>query len=143
MQISHVISSPVGAEQYRKLKSVVEALTYLTDLVADQQTTIHDLRELLFPATKKTEAALKKVGMEGRSKAAADPPGTSQAGKRKQNAGGHGRKGRTKLQLGQSDQIHAPALASAHFVLREPGALLDNNLALFLPPPRGLWVGSS
>jgi transposase len=83
----------LSAEEYRKLKGVVEALTYLTDLVADQETTIHDLRELLFPATEKTEAVLKKAGMEGRSKATADPPGTSQAGERKQNAGGHGRNG--------------------------------------------------
>jgi len=83
----------LSAEEYRKLKGVVEALTYLTDLVADQETTIHDLRELLFPATEKTEAVLKKAGMEGRSKAAADPPDTSQAGERKQNAGGHGRNG--------------------------------------------------
>jgi hypothetical protein len=41
----------LSAEEHRKLKGVVEALTYLTDLVADQQTTIGDLRELLFPAS--------------------------------------------------------------------------------------------
>ena len=39
----------LSGEEYRKLKGVVEALSYLTDLVADQQTTIGDLRELLFP----------------------------------------------------------------------------------------------
>ncbi len=78
----------LSAEEYRKLKGVVEALSYLTDLVADQETTIHDLRELLFPAsTEKTEVVLKKAadGVEGRS-AAADPPDTSRAGELKQNA---------------------------------------------------------
>src|SRR6266853_7037819 len=59
----------LSAEEHRKLKGVVEALTYLTDLVADQETTIHDLRELLFPAsTEKTEAVPKKAGMEGTSR---------------------------------------------------------------------------
>jgi len=84
----------LSAEEYRKLKGVVEALTYLTDLVADQETTIHDLRELLFPAaTEKTEAVLKKAGIEGTSKAAVDKQGTSKAGERNQNAPGHGRNG--------------------------------------------------
>jgi hypothetical protein len=76
--------------EYRKLKRVVEALTYLTDLVADQQTTIRDLRELLFPAsTEKTEAVLKKAGMEASSKPAAEKPSTSKAGDQKQNPPGH------------------------------------------------------
>jgi hypothetical protein len=49
----------LAAEDYRKVKGMVEALTYLTDLVADQETTIRDLRKLLFPAaTEKTEAVL-------------------------------------------------------------------------------------
>jgi transposase len=80
----------LSAEEYRKLKGVVEALTYLTDLVADQQTTIGDLRELLFPAsTEKTEAVLKNAGLEGTSKAAA----SKQAGERKPSPPGHGRNG--------------------------------------------------
>ena len=84
----------LSVEEYRKLKGVVEALSYLTDLVADQETTIYDLRQLLFPAsTEKTEAVLKKAGMEGTAKAAADPSGTSQAGEQKKNAPGHGRNG--------------------------------------------------
>ena len=84
----------LSAEEYRKLKGVVEALSYLTDLVADQETTIHDLRQLLFPAsTEKTEAVLKKAGIEGTAKAAADPSGTSPAGEQKKNAPGHGRNG--------------------------------------------------
>lgn len=84
----------LSEEEYRKLKGVVEALTYLTDLVADQQTTIRDLRELLLPAsTEKTEAVLKNAGLEGTSKAAAGKPGTKQAGERKPSPPGHGRNG--------------------------------------------------
>jgi transposase len=80
----------LSAEEHRKLKGVVEALTYLTDLVADQQTTIGDLRELLFPAsTEKTEAVLKNASLEGTSKATAG----KQAGERKPSPPGHGRNG--------------------------------------------------
>ena len=80
----------LSEEEYRKLQGVVEALSYLTDLVADQETTIHDLRELMFPAS---EAVLKKAGMERTSKAAAEKPSTSKAGEPKQNPPGHGRNG--------------------------------------------------
>ena len=84
----------LSEEEYRKLKAVVEALSYLTDLVADQQTTIQDLRELLFPAsTEKTEAVLKKAGVEGTSKSLAEKQSTSKARERKQEAPGHGRNG--------------------------------------------------
>lgn len=83
----------LSAEEYRKLKGVVEALSYLTDLVADQQTTIRDLRELMFPAsTEKTEAVLNKAGIEGTSKAA-DQQGTAKPGKPKPSGAGHGRNG--------------------------------------------------
>jgi len=84
----------LSEEEHRKLKGVVEALSYLTDLVANQQTTIRDLRELLFPAsTEKTEAVLKNAGMEGTSKPAADKQGTHQPGEGKQKTAGHGRNG--------------------------------------------------
>jgi transposase len=83
----------LSAEEYRKLKGAVEALTYLTDLVADQQTTIRDLRELMFPSsTEKTEAVLNKAGIEGTSKAA-DQQGTAKPGKPKPSGAGHGRNG--------------------------------------------------
>ena len=39
----------LSGEDQGKLKGLVEALSYLTDLVADHKTTIHDLRKLLFP----------------------------------------------------------------------------------------------
>jgi transposase len=82
----------LAAEDYRKVKGMVEALTYLTDLVGDQQTTIRDLRELLSPAsTEKTEVVLKNAGIPGRSKPA--EAGTSKIGEQKAKAPGHGRNG--------------------------------------------------
>ena len=82
-QLVERVRASLSAEEYRKLKGAVEALSYLTDLVADQQTTIRDLRELLFPAvTEKTEAVLKKAGIEATSKAAADTQGTAKPGRR-------------------------------------------------------------
>jgi hypothetical protein len=93
-QLVERVRASVSEEEYRKLKGVVEALTYLTDLVADQQTTIRDLRELMFPAaTEKTEAVLKKAGLEPSSKAGPDQAGTSQPEAHKQKPPGHGRNG--------------------------------------------------
>ena len=37
-------------EDYRRLKAVVEGLSYLTELIADKDTTIRDLRRLLVSA---------------------------------------------------------------------------------------------
>jgi transposase len=83
----------LAEEDYRKVKGMAEALTYLTDLVADQQTTIRDLRELMFPAsTEKTEAVLKKAGLERTAKPA-DKQGAQKPGEREQKAPGHGRNG--------------------------------------------------
>ena len=83
----------LSAEDYRKVKGMAEALTYLSDLVADQQTTIRDLRELMFPAcTEKTEAVLKSAGME-RTKKPADKPGEQKPGDEKPKQPGHGRNG--------------------------------------------------
>ena len=85
----------LAEEDYRKVKGMVEAWTYLTDLVADQETTIPDLRELLFPAsTEKTEAVLKNAGIPGTSKTTEDQAGTSKTGeKQKTKIPGHGRNG--------------------------------------------------
>jgi transposase len=91
-QLLEHAQASLSPEDYRKVKGLAEALTYLTDLVADQQTTIRDLRELLFPAsTEKTEAVLKNAGMQGRCKVNGDQPGTGATQKPK--APGHGRNG--------------------------------------------------
>jgi transposase len=84
----------LAEEDYRKVKGMVEALTYLTDLVGDQQTTIRDLRELLFPAsTEKTETVLKNAGLQGTTKPQEDKAGTGKTGEPKAKAPGHGRNG--------------------------------------------------
>lgn len=91
--VEHARAS-LSEDEYRKLKGVVEALTYLTDLVADQETTIQDLRELLFPtSTEKTKEVLKKAGLEGTRQSTAEKPSPSQPREGKQNAPGHGRNG--------------------------------------------------
>ena len=41
----------LSAEDYRKLKAAVDTLEYLTELVADKDTTIRHLRQLLLPAS--------------------------------------------------------------------------------------------
>ena len=106
----------MSAEEYRKLKGVVEAPSYLTDLVADQETTIHDLRQLLFPAsTEKTEAVLKKAGIAGTTKAAADPSGTSQAGEQKRMRPGTDETGPKRIATRGESQFYTRAsnMASA------------------------------
>ena len=93
-QLLERAQASLSAEDYRKVKGVVEALSYVTDLVADQQTTIRDLRELLFPAsTEKTVTVLKNAGMQGTSKTSGAKPGTGTTGKQKPKAPGHGRNG--------------------------------------------------
>ena len=112
----------LAAEDYRKVKGMVEALTYLRDLVADQETTIRDLRELLFPAsTEKTEAVLKNAGMQVKSKPTEDQVGTSKTGEEgKAKAPGHGRNG-------AADYHHAQRVVVLHATLqagdRCPGCL--------------------
>lgn len=64
-------------EDYRRLKAVVEGLSYLTELIADKDTIIRDLRQLLFPLlTEKTRKVLKRVGIEETQKPAAASDGT-------------------------------------------------------------------
>ena len=113
----------LAEEDYRKVKGMVEALTYLTDLVADQETTIRDLRELLFPAsTEKTEAVLQNAGIPGRSKPTEeDQAGTSKTEeKQKTKAPGHGRNGAAEYSSAQRVVILHATLKSGD---RCPGCL--------------------
>ena len=82
----------LSEEDYRKLKAAVDTLEYLTELVADKDTTIRHLRQLLLPAgTEKTKEVLAKAG------AVPAPPVTETAeGAEKQEPDpqpGHGRNG--------------------------------------------------
>lgn len=78
-------------DDYRRLKAVVDGLQQLTELIADKDTSIRDLRRLLFPLlTEKTRKVLERAGMaEAQQPAAADKP----AGKEEQKKPGHGRNG--------------------------------------------------
>jgi len=107
----------LSPEEHRKLKGLAEALSYLTDLVADQRTTIQDLRELLFPAsTEKTEAVLTNAGIERTAK----PADKQGAQTRKEKAPGHGRNG-------AKDYRNARRVKVAHATLKHgdhcPGCL--------------------
>lgn len=74
-------------EDFGKLKALVEGLSYLTELIADKDTTIRDLRKLLFPlVTEKTREVLDRVGLGDKSKSSADD-------KKKPKKSGHGRNG--------------------------------------------------
>src|SRR5215469_523314 len=89
-QLIERAGATLSPEEQRKLKGLADALSYLTDLVADQRTTIHDLRKLLFPAsTEKTEAVLTNAGIERTAK----PADKQGAQTRKEKAPGHGRNG--------------------------------------------------
>ena len=101
----------LSQEDFRKVKGMAEALTYLSDLVADQQTTIRDLRELMFPAsTEKTEAVLKKAGVEPTSKPSSDKAGIEKPQAQKSKPPGHGRNGAEEYRNAQRGKIEHASL---------------------------------
>jgi transposase len=98
-------------EDYRRLKAVVEGLSYLTELIADKDTTIRDLRQLLFPwVTEKTREVLKRAGIEDTQSPAAtvneNTPGEQQ------KKPGHGRNGADSYRGAQRVVISHPKLHS-------------------------------
>ncbi len=79
-------------EDYRKLKAAVNTLEYLTELVADKDTTIRHLRQLLLPAsTEKTKDVLAKAGVEPADPA--EKPAVRTTQKPEGPQPGHGRNG--------------------------------------------------
>jgi transposase len=80
-------------DDYRKLKAAVETLEYLTELVADKDTTIRHLRQLLLPATEKTKAVLEKIGIEPAADTPEEPPAEKKEAKAGTPRPGHGRNG--------------------------------------------------
>lgn len=82
----------LAEEDYRKLKAAVDALRYLTDLVADKDTTIRDLRQLLLPqSTEKTREVLKKLGIALGREAHENSGETGQPKEKTAKKPGHGR----------------------------------------------------
>src|SRR5215471_13158198 len=95
---------PLPEEDYRKLKAAVETLEYLTELVADKDTTIRHLRQLLLPAaTEKTQDVLANAGVK-----TAEPtgqPATSQAPEEDRPRPGHGRNGAEEYRGAQKVEV--------------------------------------
>src|SRR5215472_12225526 len=100
----------LAKEDYRKVKGMAEALTYLSELVADQQTTIGDLRELMFPAsTEKTAAVLKKAGVAPSANGSEKTSGGN-AEAQKPKPVGHGRNGAEAYRQAQRVQVQHATL---------------------------------
>jgi len=94
-QLLERAKTALNEDDYRKLKATVDALSYLTELVADRETTIRDLRQLLLPpSTEKTREVLKQAGIahtpnSGETSGVPTPPADRSADKKP----GHGRNG--------------------------------------------------
>jgi transposase len=78
-------------EDYLKLKAALETLEYLTELVADKDTTIRHLRQLLLPASEKTKVVLEKIGIEPAANTPKEPPAENEPEKAVSPRPGHGR----------------------------------------------------
>jgi transposase len=82
----------LSEEDYRKLKAAVDTLEYLTELVADKDTTIRHLRQLLLPAsTEKTKDVLAKAGAATANPASDSKPESGQEQTKDEAQPGHGR----------------------------------------------------
>src|SRR5439155_12588159 len=86
-------SNRLSEENHRKLKGAIQTLAELARMLADQETTLSQLRALLLKAattekTEKTGKTLKRAGIEPSGKAGKD----KKAGKNKKKRKGHGRK---------------------------------------------------
>ena len=88
----------LSEEGYQKLCAAIRTLGYVTELLEKKETTLAELRELLFPAsTEKTSTVLARAGIEtGEKKPSPENPPPSPDGvlpKPKRTAKGHGRNG--------------------------------------------------
>ncbi|MGH9628182.1 MAG: hypothetical protein ACRD7E_07560, partial [Bryobacteraceae bacterium] len=88
----------LSAADYQKLKAAIDTLEYLTELVADKDTTIRHLRQLLLgtPGTEKTRDVLRKAGLEPSSAEPEKKPADGQETAGSQR--GHGRNGAETFQ---------------------------------------------
>ena len=98
--------APLPAEGRRKLKAAVSTLGVMAEMLADQDTTIQKLRELLLPArtSEKTRKVLDSVGAEEVT------PQRRTTDKRKK---GHGRKASTAYLGAQQVPVAHPRLQRA------------------------------
>ena len=100
----------LGEEDYQKLKKGLWALSYLTDLIGDKDTTISQLRALLMkPSTEKTRKVLEQAGLPTSSSSSHPPPsaGANESPKKKP---GHGRNGAEAYRGAERIKIAHPSL---------------------------------
>ncbi len=105
----------LSAEAYEKLRTAIEALRYLEELVADHDMTMAQLRRLIVVhgGTEKTREVLRRAGLEAPAPHRAEPTATAPAAVPRPPAPGHGR-------TGAETYTGAQRIAVAHRVLR-PG----------------------
>jgi transposase len=101
----------LSEEDYRKLKAAVDALSYLTDLVADKDTTIRDLRQLLLPqSTEKTCEVLKRLGIGTGSMSSSGETGPPKPGTEKKP--GHGRNAAGEYRGARNVEVHHESMTA-------------------------------
>jgi transposase len=94
----------LGEEDYQKLRRGLWALSYLSDLISDQDTTISQLRALLVkPGTEKTSKVLERAGLEVAAKIPSSP--TSGGSLPEKLRPGHGRNGAASYRGARRIQI--------------------------------------
>ncbi len=130
----------LSAEGYQKLRAAIRTLGYVTELLEKQETTLAELRELLFPAsTEKTNKVLARAGIEtGEKKPGPENPLPSPAGvpkKPKRAATGHGRNGAAAYDGAQKVKVRHASLKAGDpcpdaacdgkvYLQRDPGVLV-------------------
>jgi len=92
-RMSTMLAGPAGAgageEDCQRLQATIQALSYLIELIGDQDTTISQLRALLVkPSTEKTSKVLEQAGLEASPKRSPPPPANAKP------KSGHGRNGK-------------------------------------------------
>jgi transposase len=101
----------LSAEDYKKLKAAVDTLEYLTELVADKDTTIRLLRQLLLPAsTEKTKDVLAQAGVESTATRAGKTPEGSPKQPQADPPPGHGRNGAEAFTGARQVQVSHPKM---------------------------------
>jgi transposase len=111
------VQPTLSEADYGKLKAALETLSYLTDMIADKETKIQQLRQLLlgfsrFPrTTEKTKDVLEKSATDGQD-AASPQAGQSEGSEEgaKPKAAGHGRNGSSAYEGAEKVVVAHPEL---------------------------------
>jgi transposase len=106
--VDGALKQPLSEENHRKLRGAIETLAELARMLADQETTLSQLRALLLktPTTEKTGKTLKRAGIEPSGQAGKD----KKADKKKRK--GHGRKPASAFPGARKVNVAHPTLKS-------------------------------